>query len=1346
MNNKKIIAFLIITVLMSSSFSYGRWMTVSHTIKSGNHHDSRVDQDHPGERDDEPVTFTNISAEAGFAGRSGSHFAWGDYNNDDNSDLLVNGRYLYRNEGEPNYNFTYVSDTANLTGSVSNGVWGDYDNDGFLDIFAGGRADKLFRNNGDETFEDRTLYANLDIDDSPTTAGAWGDYDRDGDLDLYIANGEDWNGGNYIHYPDRFYRNEGDGTFTDATTVAGVDTTSSPHYGRGVTWGDYDNDGWLDLYISNYRLQPNYLWHNNRDGTFSNKAGELGIKGVGRDVNGNQGGNYFGHTIGSSWGDLNNDGRLDLFVSNLVHKDPDRGKFCDDSKLYINNGPTTWDFVDARATSEIPIKPVGGVQGGYYDDENFANAAFADYDNDGDTDLWITQVYNHYWMYSYLYRNNGDLTFTNVAAQLDIDVVDTYAGAWADYDNDGDMDLVTAGRTTGGHPVRLRLFRNEGNDNHWLKIKVMDGADFGVGAQARVYTGSGMIMKQVETGMGSHSSQNDMVLHFGLGGETTIPRIEIIWGDGKVGIMENVNVDQTLEVQKPTDVPLIQTLSAGISEVDEGVPVSFTVGTSRPCPVSWDFDNDGVFDLNTTSGDVPRHTFNISGKYIVKVVAWTDDRMTGSMDTIKLEVHNREPTAVLTGDATGIEDQKLFFSSSATEDSGYDLAIMKYFVDFGDGNTTGWVNHTDYNKTYPVMGTYTVTLTVEDDDGATASTSLRITVSNLLPEPTIMAGITGLEDEEIEFSASCNDTTLDTGHIRYFWDFGDGDSAKYSSSNFSVHTYTESGEYIVTLRVKDRHNAVNTTTHTVNISNIPPTCKSVAGTMGLEDSPISFHGEGFDTESDEEFLMYRWDFGDGSISIWMAWASTEHIYTQAGEYIATLTVRDDDADTGEYPVNVSVANVRPSGDIEIEPLEIYEDDTVTFKGSGEDSGSDEDDLLFRMDFGDGNSTQWQGDPDFSHVYNLSDTYRVTFEIMDNSNATWNTTELVEIKNRFPEAIFNLYPASNIDKTREVRLDASGSVDTISDMELLNYTWSMGTEGKMYGKMIRYTFRTSGKHTIKLTVTDDDGMSSTVTRKIQVANTPPKAVINLSSLKVKAGETVILDGSGSTDTPWDIDELEFEWKIEKERRSGDIIEYVFEDPGTHTVYLTVTDADGDSDEANIRIMVEKGGSVDEGTGSEAWWKLTDEDGVKVGAVIALIFILIAMGLVIGAVLFLSRRKRKREGETDRDAGDLDDPTERFSYPYSGDYGQYGRTGSNDLAQGITAPPSGAGENGTVGGITPMDSLPLLPGLSNMAVSEDAAGSMGEMSGDNEQGRDPNEERQKKTIRRKVVRRPVKSGEQ
>ncbi|MCK5560774.1 MAG: VCBS repeat-containing protein, partial [Thermoplasmata archaeon] len=366
MDYKLLFNLVIMTSLIFCSFTITTNVTSSYygnTIDSSNANSFQTS-----------VTFTNVTPEVGLSGAGGNFLAWGDYNNDGNQDLLVGGGKLYKNTGSPNYHFVDVSTAVGISGSGS-GAWGDYDNDGDLDFYCAG-SDKLWRNNGAPSydFNDVTTQAGNVRDEYPTTAIGWADYDKDGYIDMYIANGEDYNDGSPIYYPDYLYHNNGDGTFTNVTGTSGIRNYGGPYYGRGVEWGDFDNDGWQDIYVSNYRISPNFLFYNNRDGTFTDVAFDKGVMG---EESRRMGNNYYGHTVGSAWADIDNDGDLDLFESNLVHKDLYRGPICGDSRLYQNNGPASnYDFTNIRVASGIPEKSVGGGE-----DELFVGIAWGDYDN-----------------------------------------------------------------------------------------------------------------------------------------------------------------------------------------------------------------------------------------------------------------------------------------------------------------------------------------------------------------------------------------------------------------------------------------------------------------------------------------------------------------------------------------------------------------------------------------------------------------------------------------------------------------------------------------------------------------------------------------------------------------------------------------------------------------------------------------------------------------------------------------------------------------------------------------------------------------------------------------------------
>ncbi|MBN1756030.1 VCBS repeat-containing protein [bacterium] len=447
--------------------------------------------------------FSEVSEHSGISG--GSVIAWGDYDNDGDDDLLAGG-ILFRNDGD---HFTNVTGSAGISGG-GNCTWGDYDNDGFLDFYmcAGVNADKLYRNIGGTTFQDVTISAGGLQDTFPTAAAGWGDADNDGYLDLYVANAENWYDTYYVHYPDIFYHNNGDGTFSRATHEVGMGGVDDPPlYGRGVSWCDFDWDGDQDVYVSNYRLCPNYLWVNDGEGSFNDEAAIRGVRGI--NISG-----YYGHTIGSSWGDINNDGYFDLFVSNLAH--PRFIDFSDKSMMYLNQGPPFYNFEDIREYAGIT----------YY--ETHSSCAFGDYNNDCFLDLFISCVYEGY--YSFLYRNNGDLSFTNVNYTSGVYCDNGWGCAWSDYDNDGDLDLAVRGNGS------LLLYRNNGNRRNWIKFK-LEGAESNrsaFGAIIKIVTSEAVQIQQVEGGTGTCGCQNSIVQHFGLNELVMVDTVFFYWPSGIV--------------------------------------------------------------------------------------------------------------------------------------------------------------------------------------------------------------------------------------------------------------------------------------------------------------------------------------------------------------------------------------------------------------------------------------------------------------------------------------------------------------------------------------------------------------------------------------------------------------------------------------------------------------------------------------------------------------------------------------------------------------------------------------------------------------------------------------------
>ena len=371
----------------------------------------------------------------------GNRTAWGDYDGDGDDDLFTAGPRLYRNDGG---SFTDVTTAAGVDqGAANGGVWGDYDNDGCPDLLtfaeSAARPDVLLHNACDGTFVDVTEEAGItDAQDynacgdpetnlySPTAAAAWLDIDADGLLDLYFANMICWS--DYTYYVDAVFHNEGDGTFVRW----GGDQGFGARYraGRGAHPADADGDGDVDLLVNNYVLQANQYYRNNGDGTVTEVAEDVGLAG---NANLNGSSWRYGHTIGAAWGDLDGDGDLDSVHANLAH--PRWFSFSDKTQVLINDDGVFTDISGDWAAAWA------GSEAGLRYQETHSVPVLADFDADGALDLVITAVYpgrptDFYW-------GRGDGTFALDVYGSGLTTRNGWGAAASDYDDDGDVDLVT---------------------------------------------------------------------------------------------------------------------------------------------------------------------------------------------------------------------------------------------------------------------------------------------------------------------------------------------------------------------------------------------------------------------------------------------------------------------------------------------------------------------------------------------------------------------------------------------------------------------------------------------------------------------------------------------------------------------------------------------------------------------------------------------------------------------------------------------------------------------------------------------------------------------------------------
>jgi hypothetical protein len=445
---------------------------------------------------------------------------------------------LYHNNGDGT--FTDVTEKAGVggNGAFSSGCSAaDYDNDGHVDLYVlNYNGNILYHNNGNGTFTDVTKQAGLGSNRWGLSA-VWFDYDNDGYLDVFVGNYLLYDDGkfrdfypaagypgplSYSGQPNALYRNNGDGTFTDVTKEAGVYKPDGR--AMSVTVADFRNIGQLDIFAANDAME-NYFFENTGKGTFVEKAVNYGLA---YGENG-QGVSSMGPVVG----DVNRDGLLDIFIPNL--------NYCILFQQSLVNGRRT--FLDRTAVTGLSLAL--GQYAGW-------GAILLDYDNDGWLDLFVAHgdAHHEYVEEASLLRNKGDGTFQDVSDRSGQYFKEKYVGrgvAWADIDNDGDIDLLVINLNDAP-----KLLRNDGgNKNHWLtvdaRLKFPTGTRDAIGARVTVITGA---LKQIEDLIPTRGylSQGDPRLHFGLGQAAYADLVEIRWPDGVVEKHEKVKANQFLKL------------------------------------------------------------------------------------------------------------------------------------------------------------------------------------------------------------------------------------------------------------------------------------------------------------------------------------------------------------------------------------------------------------------------------------------------------------------------------------------------------------------------------------------------------------------------------------------------------------------------------------------------------------------------------------------------------------------------------------------------------------------------------------------------------------------------------
>jgi hypothetical protein len=433
-----------------------------------------------------------------------------DFNNDDLDDIFMSSCHgqniqWYQNTGAGFIEMTpsFLSSDTNATRMV---LWADYDNDGDKDLFIGNSdaRNKLYRNNGDGSFEDITDFAGLSTLAHASYAAAWADYNKDGLLDLYVANRST----QAVPMQNKLYRNNGDGTLTDVTLQAGVGNVNGATI--ATAWIDYNNDGWPDIFNANDRGTINRLYRNNGNGTFTNVS--------------NANVNLVMDAMSVTVADIDNNHFLDIYITNDATG----------NKLMMNNGDGTFN----EMASQMGVQVNKGTWG----------SLFTDFDHDGDFDLFVAAMSSgsgpNGVSNDFFENQNG--TFVNVTGSImPIDSFPSMGAAMADYNQDGFYDLAILNANTS----RSILLQNTGNSNNWIKVKpegVYSNRD-AVGSWIHVWCNGQNFSRYTQCGANFASQSADYEI-IGIGSYYYIDSVVVYFPLGIKRVISNPAINSTLMV------------------------------------------------------------------------------------------------------------------------------------------------------------------------------------------------------------------------------------------------------------------------------------------------------------------------------------------------------------------------------------------------------------------------------------------------------------------------------------------------------------------------------------------------------------------------------------------------------------------------------------------------------------------------------------------------------------------------------------------------------------------------------------------------------------------------------
>ena len=653
--------------------------------------------------------------------------------------------------------------------------------------------------------------------------------------------------------------------------------------------------------------------------------------------------------------------------------------------------------------------------------------------------------------------------------------------------------------------------------------------------------GDGSIVSyEWDFGDGSSGTGETASHSYGAGGTFSVT-LTVTDDDGAA-----TSVSQDVTVEVPNEAP-----SAVFTATPSGLDVAFdgsgsADGDGSIVSYEWDFG-----DGSSGTGETASHSYGAGGTFSVTLTVTDDDGAATSVSQdVTVEVPNEAPSAVFTATPSGLD---VAFDGSGSADG--DGSIVSYEWDFGDGSSgTGETA----SHSYGAGGTFSVTLTVTDDDGAATAVTQQVLVeqpppANEAPSAVFTATPSGL-DVAFDGSGSADG---DGSIVSYEWDFGDGSSGTGETASYS---YGAGGTFSVTLTVTDDDGAATSVSQdvTVEVPNEAPSAVFTATPSGLD---VAFDGSG-SADGDGSIVSYEWDFGDGSSG---TGETASHSYGAGGTFSVTLTVTDDDGAATAVTQQVLVeqpppANEAPSAVFTATPSGL----DVAFDGSGSADG-DGSIVSYEWDFGDGSSGTGET---ASHSYGAGGTFSVTLTVTDDDGAATAVTQQVLVEqpppaNEAPSAVFTATPSG-----LDVAFDGSGSAD--GDGSIVSYEWDFGDGSSGTGETASHSYGAGGTFSVTLTVTDDDGAATSVSQDVtvEVPNEAPSAVFTATP----SGLDVAFDGSGSADGDGSI--VSYEWDFgDGSSGTGETASHSYGAGGTFSVTLTVTDDDGAATSVSQDVTVD-----------------------------------------------------------------------------------------------------------------------------------------------------------------------------